>query len=359
MNDYKFGNFLCALRESKELTQSELAKMLDVTPAAVSKWENGESKPRTETLFKLAEIFDVTAEELIAGKFAEKPNETEFDVKYEYLRSLDSLLTGRVRISRICAYICDWCLVGFMPVLFGVVMFFIFPFQGNIMPEEKMPIVAAVMMLSIVGWFVGFVFRDLIFKGGSPGKRVFGLTIIDRNSGEAPSKKQLLVRNVFFFLYSIDAIIVLIRGISIGDSVSQTLVVYKNDLEDKDNFSHDMNNINRYSSVKKEKKRISIFLIASLIVFIIITVFTGSMVFGLEKSEPYQVAYNYLIESESFKRLNVDVDRVKWTSISAVGIAVKGETNEVTFQVEGRTFKVTSHKENEKWIVCEDCTRFR
>ena len=37
MNDYKFGNFLCARREFKGLTQSELAKMLSVTPAAVSK----------------------------------------------------------------------------------------------------------------------------------------------------------------------------------------------------------------------------------------------------------------------------------------------------------------------------------
>lgn len=52
MNDYKSGNFICSLREKKGLTQAELASMLSVTPAAVSKWENGESKPRTDTLFK-------------------------------------------------------------------------------------------------------------------------------------------------------------------------------------------------------------------------------------------------------------------------------------------------------------------
>lgn len=68
MNDYKFGNFLCELREAKGMTQLEIANMLDVTPAAVSKWENGESKPKVETLFKLAEIFDVTAEELMSGE---------------------------------------------------------------------------------------------------------------------------------------------------------------------------------------------------------------------------------------------------------------------------------------------------
>lgn len=56
MNDYKFGNFLCRLREKNGMTQAQLAQMLDVTAAAVSKWENGESKPRIETLFALAQI---------------------------------------------------------------------------------------------------------------------------------------------------------------------------------------------------------------------------------------------------------------------------------------------------------------
>ena len=77
MNDYKFGNFLCSLREAKGMTQLELADMLDVTTAAVSKWENGESKPKLETLFKLGEIFGVTAEELVAGEFSSEKIKTE------------------------------------------------------------------------------------------------------------------------------------------------------------------------------------------------------------------------------------------------------------------------------------------
>ena len=46
MNDYRFGNFVCMLREKKGFTQAEIAQKLGVTPAAVSKWENGSSKPR-------------------------------------------------------------------------------------------------------------------------------------------------------------------------------------------------------------------------------------------------------------------------------------------------------------------------
>ena len=53
MNDYKFGNFLCMLREKNGMTQADLASKLGVTPAAVSKWENGSSKPRVEILFQI------------------------------------------------------------------------------------------------------------------------------------------------------------------------------------------------------------------------------------------------------------------------------------------------------------------
>lgn len=66
MDNYKFGNALCSLREKHNLTQRELAKILDVSDKAVSKWENGQAIPRMETLEKIAETFDTTVEELIA-----------------------------------------------------------------------------------------------------------------------------------------------------------------------------------------------------------------------------------------------------------------------------------------------------
>ena len=47
MNDYAFGNYICALRRKAGLSQSELASKLGVTDKAVSKRENGRSKPAT------------------------------------------------------------------------------------------------------------------------------------------------------------------------------------------------------------------------------------------------------------------------------------------------------------------------
>lgn len=67
MNNYKFGNMICSMRESFNLTQKELAKLLDVSDKAVSKWENGQAIPRMETLEKIAEIFKTTVQDILAS----------------------------------------------------------------------------------------------------------------------------------------------------------------------------------------------------------------------------------------------------------------------------------------------------
>lgn len=65
MDKYKFGNRLCSLREEKGLSQKELATILDVSDKAISKWENGQSIPRMETLEKIAEVFNVGLDTLL------------------------------------------------------------------------------------------------------------------------------------------------------------------------------------------------------------------------------------------------------------------------------------------------------
>lgn len=65
MNDYEFGNYLFALRKNAGFSQTELANQLGVTNKAVSKWENGKSKPTTETLRNIADLFGVSVETLL------------------------------------------------------------------------------------------------------------------------------------------------------------------------------------------------------------------------------------------------------------------------------------------------------
>ena len=83
------------------MTQADIAEQLGVTPAAVSKWENGSSKPRVEVLFQLANILGVRPEELMAGHYI--PTETlspsavkQINERYEYLQKVDCYNTAGV-----------------------------------------------------------------------------------------------------------------------------------------------------------------------------------------------------------------------------------------------------------------------
>lgn len=53
------------LRIKKGLTQDQLAAQIQLTPQAVSKWENGDSYPDLQIIGLLADIFEVSTDELI------------------------------------------------------------------------------------------------------------------------------------------------------------------------------------------------------------------------------------------------------------------------------------------------------
>ena len=55
------------LRTERGLSQDELAEKLFVTRQAVSRWENGETTPNTETLKQLSRLFDVSINTLLGA----------------------------------------------------------------------------------------------------------------------------------------------------------------------------------------------------------------------------------------------------------------------------------------------------
>ena len=59
------GEVLKQHREECKMTQEFVAEAIGVSRQAVSKWENGTSDPSTSNLIALAELFDLSAEELL------------------------------------------------------------------------------------------------------------------------------------------------------------------------------------------------------------------------------------------------------------------------------------------------------
>ncbi len=67
------GEKIYELRTQHNLSQGDLANKLDVSRQSISKWENGNSTPDLEKIVKLAEIFNVSLDELIKNEEKETP----------------------------------------------------------------------------------------------------------------------------------------------------------------------------------------------------------------------------------------------------------------------------------------------
>ena len=63
---YQIGANIAAYRKQAGMTQAGLAEKLNYSDKAVSKWERGESIPDVITLMQLAELFEVTVNDLLA-----------------------------------------------------------------------------------------------------------------------------------------------------------------------------------------------------------------------------------------------------------------------------------------------------
>ncbi len=68
MDRYVTGAVIRRLRESKKMTQEELAAKIHVSGKAVSKWETGQGFPDISLLEPLAKALDISVIELLSGE---------------------------------------------------------------------------------------------------------------------------------------------------------------------------------------------------------------------------------------------------------------------------------------------------
>ncbi len=74
MQKQTLGRMISFLRKEKGMTQLELAEKMCVTDKAVFKWERDISFPDINSILKLAEIFDVSVDDLMKAKTENKEN---------------------------------------------------------------------------------------------------------------------------------------------------------------------------------------------------------------------------------------------------------------------------------------------
>ncbi len=98
--DYKkIGDFIKEKRKAQKLTQAKLAEKLFVSEKTISKWENGNGIPDTNTLPKLCEILKTSVNELLNGEaitsenYVQKAEQKLLDIQKLQENNSKTLLT--------------------------------------------------------------------------------------------------------------------------------------------------------------------------------------------------------------------------------------------------------------------------
>lgn len=121
MDNQKFGAFVCALRKEKGWTQAELAKRLNVTDKAVSKWERGAGFPDVDMLEPLAGTLGVSLLELVHAERIPEPEVPTASADEALASIIDATDLQRKIEHRNCVIICVCVVAAFM--LIGLVYF--------------------------------------------------------------------------------------------------------------------------------------------------------------------------------------------------------------------------------------------
>ncbi len=67
------GENIYHFRSQKNMSQGDLADALEVSRQSVSKWENNSAVPELDKLMRMAQIFEITIDELVTGEETERP----------------------------------------------------------------------------------------------------------------------------------------------------------------------------------------------------------------------------------------------------------------------------------------------
>lgn len=248
-----------------------------------------------------------------------------------------------VRFKRLLAAAIDWNLFGLPAVIFACL------FRDHL----ENPLTLIVLLPLMIAFPVGFVLRDLLFRGRSIGKRILGLTILNRRTLEPLTGSYLATRNLFFPLFLLDVIVLLASGSSLGDHSVGAIVVPCDQIPE----------IPVAEVRQADGKKTVLSIVTAVVVFIALLYgITFLALENVKEEAHYQLAYSYLISSEAFAGMEADPSDVKLTGFHSNTSIVNGEKDArvtFTFQIHGRAIPVICHENAEGWYVCTDCTQFQ
>lgn len=82
---------LRSLRESKKLTQADMASILEIERSTYTKYESGKSKPDSVMLKKIADYFEVSVDYLLGRTIIENSHNSKSETKAFHNLDVDGL----------------------------------------------------------------------------------------------------------------------------------------------------------------------------------------------------------------------------------------------------------------------------
>lgn len=148
MDQIKIGKFIASCRKEKNMTQRQLADILEISDKTISKWECGKGLPEVQFMLPLCNLLGINVNELLSG---EKLSAEEYQRKAE-----ENMMTLAKENEYVKTY---KPLAGWIVSFVLIALFFGFGWNslGNVQILSKIVII-------VVMAFVDVLFT-IIFKG--------------------------------------------------------------------------------------------------------------------------------------------------------------------------------------------------
>ena len=233
------------------------------------------------------------------------------------------------RLRRMAAFLVDF---------YGsVTLAFIVAFLGVLL----LPALEIYIAMFCVIFAIGYLFcRDWLLSGRSIGKRLCGLSVVDRDTHGPATGRQLLLKNLCYYIFPFDALVLVLTGRSIGERISKTTVI-----------------VEKIPAPIEKKRLVRLAAVAAVLGLVFGFVATIG-VYQARKNESYALAHDYLTQSETFASQERENARITLTGFSSTKSGTE-HTHKYTFDIRFHSYVVTCHlQEDGTWAVCRECTDF-
>lgn len=194
MQKQSIGNFLATLRRAKGMTQQEVADRLGISNRTLSAWETDKAYPDILLLPVLADLYGVTADEIVRGERRSQTEQSPQEQTELSEKSLTRVLKNRYGqfLTQACTLTAALC-ASAVVVFFGAL--FLYHVAGLIFC-----IIGCAAFIVCAGLFIAFI---------------VGAYNAAEGETQASANYRLCVAHTVFIAYSVCALCLLLLGVSL------------------------------------------------------------------------------------------------------------------------------------------------